>query len=232
MVYTNTVFKIDFPSLMPLFGKRFEKILTREKNEHILETAEKDFLKNVKPAVFWQRMRIDYFNEDSVTLENGMSIGGGPVTHVIDAAEELIVGICTIGREPERISREALKSGNSVYGMVMDFLGSWGVDRLKDDFYTHMRSILEESEGFRCSTLLSPGESDWDIGEQGNIFELVREEAVAGGTQLTESNMLVPMKSLSFLFGIGKNRMGHEHTESCAFCTMREKCVYRKFRKH
>ena len=229
MVYRKNEFAIDLDSILPLFGKRFEKILAQEKNRNILEKIMTDFSSSIDPVLIWRRFPIDFFKQTSVVLEGNIEIGGGPVTHVFDGAEEVVLGVCTIGPEPERLSRQALKKGETIYSMLMDLLGSWGADHLKSDFYKHITETLR-SEGFRASTVLAPGESDWDVRDQRKIFELVEDEAAAADMQITESGLLKPIKSVSFMFGLGKKPIGHENADSCAFCNMREKCEYRKFR--
>ena len=231
MVETDFTFEVDISALFPLFGKRFTKLLESERHAQSVEQATSDFTTLVSPVLLWERFRIETFREHSVILSNGIEIGGGPVVQVIECAEEVITGICSIGHKMEEQSKEALKSGKSIYGMLLDALGSWGVDSIKEQFYCRMQHDLKQNESFRTSTLLSPGESEWDITEQGKIFHLLEENPLDFGMNITESNMLVPLKSLSFLFGTGRNKMGSEKESSCAFCTMGKTCRHRALRK-
>ncbi len=231
MFETDFTFEVDISSLLPLFGRRFAKLLESERYAHTIEQAVSDFTALVSPVLLWSRYRIESFRERSVILSNGIEIGGGPVVQVIECAEEVIAGICSIGNEVEKRSKEALKNGKSIYSLLLDALGSWGVDSIKEQFYCGIQQDLKQNEGFRTSTLLSPGESEWDISEQGTIYRLLEENPPDFGMTITESNMLVPLKSLSFLFGTGRNKMGSEKESSCAFCTMGKTCRYRALRK-
>lgn len=44
--------------------------------------------------------------------------------------------------------------------------------RRQRDFYAEIMNTLREEIGDRCSTYLSPGESEWSINDPGTIFDL------------------------------------------------------------
>ena len=50
------------------------------------------------------------------------------------------------------------------------------------------------------------------------------EEAARAGIRLTQAGMMIPLKSISFVVGVGKDMA---QTDTCAVCTLKETCRYR-----
>ena len=92
------------------------------------------------------------------------------------------------------------------------------------------RQVEDDAIGreLHASASLSPGESEWSVAEQAVIFSLVDAREI--GVTLTESLVMSPVKSLSLIMGIGPGPLGVEGASNCDFCTIRERCSYRRLR--
>ena len=79
-----------------------------------------------------------------------------------------------------------------------------------------------QCRSFRRTNRYSPGYCGWNVSEQKNIFQLIPEKFC--GIELTDSCVMVPMKSVSGIIGIGKEVRYNPYT--CNLCKM-ENCFYR-----
>jgi len=71
---------------------------------------------------------------------------------------------------------------------------------------------------------LSPGMIGWPVEEsQHQIFALL--DASRVGVVLTESSVMIPVKSISMVLGLGHDVSSDSRI--CDYCTMRETCRYR-----
>jgi hypothetical protein len=160
-------------------------------------------------------------------LADGTRIGGGPVASVVAGAGELAVGVCTVGGALTSRVSELQSEGQRLQAMFLDDLGSWAVDQVRQQL-CHGIEAAAKDRGWRASASLSPGESEWSVSEQSIIFGLLDTQPI--GVVLTESLMMSPVKSLSLIVGLGPGPLGVEGASNCDFCTLRERCNYRRLR--
>ena len=132
--------------------------------------------------------------------------------------------VCTAGPAvSERI--DALnQEGDVMGGYVADIVGTLLVERITE--YVHKR-IGEEAaaEGLKVTNRYSPGYCDWNVEEQHALFRLFPEGIC--GVRLKESGLMVPVKSVSGLIGIGRDVTYDPNR--CAGCD-RTDCIYRQER--
>jgi hypothetical protein len=145
----------------------------------------------------------------------------------VAGANELAVGVCTVGRAISECITEHQAAGRRLRAMFLDDLGSWAVDQVRQQL---CRTIEADAlaRNWHASASLSPGESEWSVGEQSVIFSLLDTGGI--GVALSESLVMVPIKSLSLVMGIGPGPLGVEGASNCDFCTIRERCTYRRLR--
>lgn len=210
--------------------EKSKRLLKSERNRVAYEEAKEDLFNLIKPVVGWNVFQIDCFKNEKVKLIDGTEIGGGPVVQVIKGAVEIILAICSIGPAVEERTREYMKSKKMFKGVILDSLASWAVDKTRKKFCNWITKEIHMNEGYRTSIMLSPGDSEWLITEQSTIFKLLKQEAEEIDVRLTESMLMIPLKSLSLLIGAGPNHLGKEDGTSCEFCSQRDRCRYSKMR--
>ena len=105
---------------------------------------------------------------------------------------------------------------------VADALGSI----LAEAVVTRLVSELDresEAKGLHISNNYSPGYCDWKLVEQRKLFRFFpREES---GISLTDSCLMLPVKSVSGIIAIGKDVKKHPY--GCAICNMKS-CIMNK----
>ncbi len=213
-----------------MHGERFAALLRQPSRQAAFAEALAEVKRVSEPVVAWDRFPIQKMQHEKIVLANGVKIGGGPVVPVTGGAEELVVAVCTIGREADERIRFYQQNKEMFKGLLLDELASWAVDMVRQEF---CRWVEEEAkrDGRRTSTPLSPGESAWSVEDQRVIFSLLAADLI--GVTLTDTMIMYPLKSLSLILGTGRQPMGVEGASNCDFCSMKERCNYRHLRvKH
>jgi len=219
--------RFDTERYLAQVGGNLPRLLARPDVRADWEAALADARALVEPAAVWEVFPIREFRHERVILADGTRIGGGPVVTVVAGATELAVGVCTAGAAVSRRISEYQRNGHRLRAMFLDDLGSWAVDQVRQQL---CRAIEADAvgRGRRASASLSPGESEWSVGDQAVIFSLLDARPI--GVTLNESLVMSPIKSLSLIIGIGPGPLGVEGASNCDFCTIRERCAQRRLR--
>jgi hypothetical protein len=108
-------------------------------------------------------------------------------------------------------------------GMSLDGLANGAVENLGTEVCRYFERKAVQ-RGWQCSLPVSPGMDGWPLAvAQKQLFTLVDSSLV--GVQLTESAVMLPLKSASMVLGLGANIT--VQGEPCNFCNLRETCRYR-----
>ncbi len=217
----------DVAQYIALHGESFAKLLQNPARRAAFDTALAEIKQAIEPAACWDRFPIQKILHDHLLLVNGKRIGGGPVVAVIGGAEELIVAICTIGLATDRLIEATQKQKDLFKSMLLHDLAAWAVDMVRQQLCLWFETEAQEQK-LRVSSPLSPGESAWSVKEQKVIFSLLDAQQI--GVSLSPSMVMTPLKSLSMVMGIGSQPMGVEGASNCDFCSIKERCAYRRLR--
>ena len=228
MIVTDFDLEPDDALFKQRLGKQADRVLKSQRNLAIYETAKQELVALAEPKAAWQGFPVKGFLHDKILLENGTSIGGGPVVQVMCGATELAVGICTIGPAMETKTKEYITGGETFHALVLDLMASWAAGAVRDQLVMKLQLDHYQPMGFHSSITLGPGESDWSIKDQQVIFDLLGDEPAEIGMQLEPSMVMIPIKSTSFIMGAGPNELGQENGSSCEYCQMKETCEHRK----
>ena len=170
-------------------------------------------------------LKVDPF--DRFDLGDGASLRGELLAQHLAAAEHILIVVCTIGVAVEQEAREQFGL-NPPLGLALEGYGSAAVETLATEFCA--LAERKASERNLVTTLpLSPGMVGWPV-EQGQpqVFKLL--DASLIGVHLTDSAMMIPIKSISFVLGIGSNL--EKSGSTCDYCSMRDNCHYRDHYLH
>jgi len=137
---------------------------------------------------------------------------------------QTVVFVCTIGPEMETWSRRMLQDGDPVVGHIIDTVASEAVENAADALHDHIGERMLES-GFRITNRYSPGYCDWSVSEQHRLFSFLPQGFC--GITLTESALMVPIKSISGIIGAGTTVKRVEYF--CDTCGKKD-CTYRAYR--
>jgi len=149
----------------------------------------------------------------------------GPLARLLKPAEEILVGICTLGSGVEMEVRKLQDSGQFLESYLLNSAAFVGLDCAA----LELRSLAEAEasrRGWGLSAALSPGAvAGWDLSDQSTLCSLV--DLAAAGVELSPSQLLKPRFSLSVLIGLGKGYGAHRVSGTCAYCSLGKSCQYR-----
>jgi hypothetical protein len=153
---------------------------------------------------------------------NGLDFNSGKIiTGSLRKSERLAFFLMTAGSGIENWSRELMSGNDPLGGYIVDLLGSEIVEAGMD----HMQGELEremEKQDLRISNRYSPGHCGWLVDEQQKLFSFFPGNFC--GVSLTDSSLMLPIKSVSGIIGIGKDIKKKAY--SCQVCDV-EDCLYR-----
>jgi len=189
------------------------ELLASVKNGHLLE-----------PAVAYEHYPVTGMGPERVSLEGNKAIQGALLPATFPEAKELTVIVCTIGPRLEKQVTAFSKSGSALRGMILDGIGTAAVDMLVPEA---LRIIAAEvsPRGYEVSSPVHPGMPGFPITEQRNLLGLVKSQEI--GVSLSPSGILVPLKSVAMVIGIGPKMTRWTQAEVCARCSLRKTCHYK-----
>ncbi len=234
MIKTDFRLEIDESQLLQYMGSQaakssFERILNSPSKKRDFKKAQADLLRLAEPKGCWRRYPLKKIEGEQLVLENNVTFGGGPVAQVIEGADIIIVGVCTIGRKVEEAVAEYLHHHQLTRGFLLDQCANWAVDVLRNKFYNYIRNLEKSQHNPHVSIMLWPGQ-DWLLDDQAVLFHLLGDEPKRIQVQLTPSLLMVPRKTVSFLLGVGKTSLGMEEGIQCQICSINKACPGYKIR--
>ena len=133
-------------------------------------------------------------------------------------------GICTVGDALEERVRALFDAREFPLAVMLDSVGSAAAESLAE-YANDLLCQAALAEGLRVTNRISPGYAGWDTAEQRELFRICPGDSI--GVTLNESCFMTPVKTISFLVGVGPEaRVDHYFTQ-CRRCWMRD-CAYRR----
>lgn len=147
---------------------------------------------------------------------------GAIISHCLKGSELYVLLVASVGRELDEWIKEKGKGGDVMEGFIADALGSviveavvsWGMAYLHEE---------QGRLGLKNSNSYSPGYCGWDVAEQQQLFSMLLPGFC--GVTLTSSSLMLPIKSVSAVVGLGKDITKKPY--GCAIC--RKVDCYKRF---
>ena len=135
---------------------------------------------------------------DNVSIEiNGKKFGTGKtITQYLYGMEKCCVFATTAGWEYDAYKKQFREKGEMLEEFIADAIGSVIAEACVNNI------VVELAENNNCTYPYSPGYCHWKLTEQPLLFSLLPDTPC--GITLTESCLMVPIKSTSGIIGIGK----------------------------
>ncbi|HHV74725.1 MAG TPA: DUF4445 domain-containing protein [Thermoanaerobacterium sp.] len=182
----------------------------------------------IEPVVCFDRVSFEYDNEnDDIRFLSDDVINEKHIVERLKGAEYVIMAVVTIKDGIENASSRLFDDGKYMDGMIYDAIGNAALDKLCEKFYSDVANYASK-EGYVLTEMMFPGDDKWDIASQKIIFKHL--DASKIGVTLDESNMMHPVKSLSFILGIGKDIKSSSSHHDCSKCDFFQ-CIYRNEKK-
>jgi len=165
--------------------------------------------------------RIAFFKDDyRIRIENSDFVTNKIVYHQLKQSEMIAVFVCTAGEGISQWSKQRIPD-DPLKGFIADIVGSVVVESAIDVIQRKLNSEMK-GKGLKITNRYSPGYCGWPTAEQFKLFHLLPDKIC--GIQLTDSALMLPIKSVSGFIGIGAYVRFYPYT--CQLCDMSH-CVYR-----
>jgi hypothetical protein len=160
----------------------------------------------LEPVAIWVRAPADHFH----LLPEAMA-------RAFSGTEAVLALVCTIGKRLETRSQQYFAGRECTRGYLLDLIGTLAVARLS-------RNVAEYLRGRNEAVHWAPGDDpgDMSLDAQRSLFDLVPAHRI--GVGLSGSNVMVPVKSLSFFLIIGANTTRLRCSKSCLQCAWNGMC--------
>lgn len=163
--------------------------------------------------------------DDQLLLEGVTFKAGADVTRFYKGMDKAAIFLCSAGEEVSERSKQLSKSGDLIEGYLVDLLGSVLVEKAMDRLHEQLRAEMLE-QGLNITNRYSPGYCSWDVREQSLLFNFFPHNFC--GVTLTDSCLMLPVKTVSGIIGIGKEVKFLNHL--CNQCNS-VNCLYRGKKK-
>ncbi len=150
---------------------------------------------------------------------------GKIIERQLKGAEAYAFFLCTAGVEYEAFQERLKKEGDMVRVFIADALGSVIAEKAADQMELSLQENIDKL-GWHHTNRFSPGYCGWHVSQQQLLFPLFKGETC--GVKLTESSLMLPIKSVSGIIGLGPNVRHLDYT--CGLCDFKQ-CYKRKKKK-
>ena len=147
---------------------------------------------------------------------------GKIILRQLRGSEAYALFICTSGIEYEAYLQQLKDNGDMVRVFIADALGSVIAEHCADQMEICLQESIDKL-GWRHTNRFSPGYCGWHVSQQQLLFPLFGGQAC--GVCLTESSLMVPIKSVSGIIGLGEKVRKLDYT--CGLCDFKQ-CYKRK----
>ncbi len=211
-----------------LRGQGADAARVRERNPRLVRLAERVAREGralLAPRVVYRRLSLRSREGERLVLDDGTELTGPLIARHLGPAQEVVALVATIG---DRLETGVCRmSGRDLpYALALDGLGSAAVEALAFAAHRHFRDLAGQ-DGMRITIPLSPGMTGWPLETgQRQIFGLL--EVAPAVVRLGAEGMMWPRKSLSMMFGLGRDVP--EGGRTCDHCAAFGKCRHRDSR--
>ncbi|MBQ2818114.1 MAG: hypothetical protein IJF16_09330 [Clostridia bacterium] len=172
--------------------------------------------KTAKPKGVIVEVEIERVDEKT-TIVGGKKIVSKVVAANLEGREKAYAYVATCGREADKLMQETVDPVEKLWQAEIN-------QYLLMQARLYMMRKLQEEEDLSVLSSLNPGSNpDWPITEQVNLFSMIGDVKEDIGVTLTESYLMMPIKSSSGIWFEAKD----DHYTNCSIC-LRKNCQGRR----
>ena len=149
---------------------------------------------------------------------------GKIIMNQLRGAEGYALFIATCGEAFERFQQQLKAEGDMVRVFIADAMGSVIAEKCADEMEKNLQLSIDKL-GWKHTNRFSPGYCGWHVSQQQLLFPLFNGQTC--GVTLTDSSLMLPIKSVSGIIGVGEKVRKLDYT--CGLCNF-EKCYKRKLK--
>lgn len=163
--------------------------------------------------------------QETLTVQDTVFAIGKTIARQLRGSESYAFFAATAGIEFEEFQHILQQENDMVKVYIADSLGSIIAEKAADYMEKELVEYIKE-KGWKHTNRYSPGYCGWHVSEQQKLFSLFPVTSPCG-IQLTDSSLMIPIKSVSGVIGIGSSVRKLEYT--CGLCTY-ENCFRKRKR--
>ena len=172
----------------------------------------------LKEVSQWLRPQFSYF---VVNKQPDFKMGN-IILRQLRGSEAFALFVCTSGLEFEAYQQRLKEQGDMVRVFIADALGSVIAEKCADQMEKALQESIDKL-GWKHTNRFSPGYCGWHVSQQQLLFPLFQGHTC--GVKLTDSSLMIPIKSVSGIIGLGEKVRKLEYT--CGLCDFKQ-CYKRK----
>jgi hypothetical protein len=172
----------------------------------------------LKEVSQWLRPRFSYF---VVNKQPDFEMGN-IILRQLRGSEAFALFVCTSGLEFETYQHRLKEQSDMVRVFIADALGSVIAEKCADQMEKALQESIDKL-GWKHTNRFSPGYCGWHVSQQQLLFPLFQGHTC--GVKLTDSSLMIPIKSVSGIIGLGEKVRKLEYT--CGLCDFKQ-CYKRK----
>lgn len=165
--------------------------------------------------------------KETLTIKGTNFQIGKIINRQLRGSEAYAFFTATVGQAFEEYQERLKKEGDMVKIYIADALGSILAEKTADLMEETLEKELIQKK-WKHTNRFSPGYCGWHVSEQQKLFSIFPISQPCG-IRLTASSLMLPIKSVSGVIGLGTDVRKLEYT--CGLCTF-DQCFRRKKRKH
>ena len=189
----------------------------------LFEEALREGERLMAPRVVYRSLRVQETAEHQITLEDGTGLHIPNIQRFWGPIEAVGMGVLTIGDGIEERVRDLFGAREFPLAVMLDSVGSAAVESLAEWVNDFLCQVALPDR--KVTNRISPGYAGWDVAEQHWLFRLCGGERA--GIVLNDHALMIPLKSISLLVGIGPHASVDHYFTQCRRCWMKE-CAYRR----
>jgi hypothetical protein len=152
-------------------------------------------------------------NGDSIIIDSRTFSCGKIIYSSLKNSDSIAFLISSVGNEIEEWSKHYMDNAEMLKGYLIDKVASELVEQLADKTELLLEDELKEIE-LKATNRYSPGYCGWSVADQQKLFSLLPDKFC--GVSINTDSMMMPIKSVSAVIGVGKNIEKKDY--QCSIC--------------
>ncbi len=190
--------------------------------EPLLDKCEEELLTAIKPRYCYRIFDINIHKAHVDLKDCRLKPEGNDIVRHLSGCTAAVVMAATLSADTDRLINK-YKVQDMTSAFILDCMASAAIEQVCDKAE---REIAKAAEIKNMTWRFSPGYGDLPITIQKQLISTVNAERLIGLT-VTDSNILIPRKSVTAIIGISQNNIP-KGKRGCSLCSMAQTCQYRK----
>ena len=160
--------------------------------------------------------------DDAISCNGTTLATGSIIAKRLRQSRTVALFVATVGPGLEAWSKDLMSGSDLLKGYIVDTVGSEAVEQVADWLEVKLADVVQPA-GWKLTNRYSPGYCGWSVAEQHKLFSFLPEGFC--GIRLTPSALMIPIKSVSGVIGLGPKVRREAY--QCSICDM-EDCFRRR----